>query len=59
LSGHAEQRGVVLRKEADFLEAGAVDQPVDALAGSQLARLVLLLDAFFAAAFHQARAFLV
>src|ERR1039458_1560380 len=56
---HAEQCGVMPRKQADFLEAGAVDQPVDAFAGSKFAGLVLLLDAFLTAAFHQAGAFLV
>ena len=38
-AGHAEQRGAVLRKQPDLLEAVRIDQRVDALARRQLARL--------------------
>ena len=48
----------MLGKETDLLEAVAIDQLVDALPRGELTRLVLLLNALFAATLLDLRAFL-
>ena len=59
LSGHAELRLAVRRKQPDLEEAAAVRQFVDSLAGRQFALFVLLGDALGAAALHQVVALLL
>ena len=50
LAGHAEVDLAVLGEQADLLEAAGIDQGVDALAGGELALLLLLGQAVGAAA---------
>ena len=54
LAGHAEVDLAVLGEQADLLEAAGIDEGVDALAGGELALLLLLGQAVGAAALPEA-----
>ena len=53
MSGHAEQRGAVLREQAGFLEAIRIYQRFHSFARRQLAAVMLLFQPLPAAAQHR------
>ena len=55
---HAKVCGTMLRKQTNLLEAFMIDQLVDAFPRGELTRLVLFLDALFAATLLDLRLFL-